>query len=330
MKWIIIILALAVLSFIFQYPLAAAIIGTVLSIAAVVFLILRNRKKQRQEALEEQEKQKKLLEKEAEIEARKLRELEAIEQARIAAEAKKRLDEETRERIHAEVEARKLQFFNELSAIPQVPTVIGEPAKRQYLKDMPEYGYSNVTAKTKLDKIFPLVVLDVETTGFTPSNNEIVEVSAIKFDVGMVPVSCFTTLCRPKNPIPAAASAVNHITDDMVADAPSFRQVAPALSEFISGCNLVGHNLEFDLRFIYVHGAEIPFDKRMYDTLEVAQSTIRRSDIGNHKLESLCSWYGIYRDNAHRSLSDCYATAKIFTRLIFDRTSRDLENETGQ
>ena len=245
----------------------------------------------------------------------------------VQVETKKRVNEDPLQRIHLEVEKRKNQFLKELIAIPQVSITVGPAAKKQYLKDMPEYGYSNITAKTKLDKIFPLVVIDVETTGLTPSYNEIVEISAIKFDVGMIPVSSFTTLCRPKNPIPSAATAINHITDEMVADSPNFRQVAADLSKFIAGCNLVGHNLDFDVRFIYVHGVQIPFEKRMYDTLEIAQKTIKRSEIGNHKLETLCSWYGIHRDNAHRSLSDCYATAKVFARLIFDKTSRDLENE---
>lgn len=259
--------------------------------------------------------------------AEKMRQEEALIRERNRKEAARQREID---RIHKEVEARTQQFKDEIEAIPQADITLSQPASRQYLKDMPEYSFSNVTAKTKLSAIFPLVVLDVETTGFLPASDEIIEVSAIKFDVGMIPTACFTTLCKPKKPIPYAATAVNHITDDMVEAAPSFRQVAPALSEFIAGCNLAGHNLEFDLRFLYVNGVELPFNKKLFDTLEIAQHTIRKSDIDNHKLESLCSWYGVYRSDAHRSLSDSYATAKIFNYLVFDRTSRDLSTETGE
>ena len=217
-------------------------------------------------------------------------------------------------------------FEAELNSIPSVDIPISEPAQKHLLKDLPPYDFSNITRTTRIDSIFPLVFLDVETTGFAPSKEDIVEVSAIKFDRGMVPVSCFTTLCKPRKPIPAAASDVNHITDDMVADAPEFRQIAPALTEFLRGCHLCGHNLDFDLRFIFAHGAEIPTGVRFYDTLDLAQLTIKKSDIDNYKLETLCSYYGVLRGSAHRSLSDCLATAKVFTYIVKDKASMCLDD----
>lgn len=177
---------------------------------------------------------------------------------------------------------------------------------------MPDYSFSNITRTTRLDSIFPLVFLDVETTGLRPSRDRIVEVSAIKFESGMIPVACFTTLCNPNKPISPEAAAINHITDEMVADAPDFRQIASSLTEFLHGCNVVGHNLDFDLRFIFASGAQLPTNKRFYDTWDIAQLTIPKNDIWNYKLDTLCHYYGIMRENEHRSLSDCYAASKIF------------------
>lgn len=228
--------------------------------------------------------------------------------------------------IQEKMQWKKEAFEAELNSIPRVDIPISEPEQKHLLKDMPPYEISNITRTTRIDSIFPLVFLDVETTGFAPSKEDIVEVSAIKFDRGMVPVSCFTTLCKPRKPIPAAASDVNHITDDMVADAPEFRQIAPALTEFLRGCHLCGHNLDFDLRFIFAHGAEIPTGVRFYDTLDLAQLTIKKSDIDNYKLETLCFYYGILRGSAHRSLSDCLATAKVFTYIVKDKTSMYLDD----
>lgn len=230
------------------------------------------------------------------------------------------------EAIKNERVQKKQQFNAELEAIPKVAIDISEPAPRQYLKDMPDFDYGNITKTTKLSAIFPLVVLDVETTGLYPAKNEVVEIAAIKFDAGMNPTACFATLCRPKKPIPTEVSEINGITDDMVEDKPNFHEIAPALSQFLEGCNLVGHNLVFDVEFLHAHGTKLPFDKKFYDTLELAQRTIKKSDIGNHKLEAVCGWYGICRDDAHRALSDCYATSKIFTQLVFDKTSRMLDD----
>lgn len=218
------------------------------------------------------------------------------------------------------------QFENSLKKIPKVSVTLSDPAPKHLLKDLPDYSFSNITRTTRMDSIFPLVFLDVETTGLYPSKSEIVEVSAIKFESGMVPVSCFTTLCKPSKPIPEEASAINHITDDMVKDAPSFREIAPALTEYLQGCNVAGHNLDFDLRFIFAHGAELPENKRFYDTLDLAHYTIPESQIWNYKLDTLCDHYRIRREKAHRSLSDCYATSKLFAHLVFDKTSRQLDS----
>lgn len=220
---------------------------------------------------------------------------------------------------------KRREFEAELNSIPTVDIALSNPVPHQLLKNFPEYSFSNITKKTRLDSIFPLVFLDVETTGFAPSKCEILEVSAIKFESGMTPVSAFTTLCKPNRPIPEEASAVNHITDEMVANAPAFSQIAPALTDYLAGCHVAGHNLDFDLRFIFAHGAKLPEKVRFYDTLDLAHLTVPNSSIYNYKLDTLCQYYGIWRKTTHRSLSDCYATAKLFTSLVNDKTGRQLD-----
>ena len=216
------------------------------------------------------------------------------------------------------------QFESELAAIPIKKIPVSEPVPRQLLKDLPPYDFSNITRKTRLDSIFPLVVLDVETTDLRPSYGEIIEVSAIKFETGMIPVEAITTLCKPKKPIPAEATAVNHITDDMVQNYPSFVEIAPAVADFLKGCHLVGHNLDFDLRFIHANGVKLPEGTRFYDTLDLAHLTVPNSSVWNYKLDTLCHYYSIWREDAHRALSDCYATAKLFASLVKDKTDRQL------
>lgn len=245
-----------------------------------------------------------------------------------------------KQRRAAYIERKQEEFSLELSKIPRAPVVqSSERTKRANMISMPEIKCSNITRSTNMVKLFPLVVVDTETTGIKPGGNDIIEVSAIKYGPGFVPISCFSTLCKPRKPIPAEATEVNHITDEMVADAPPFALIASAFSEYIAGCNMVGHNLPFDLRFLYISGVELPPKAKYYDTLNLAKKVLTKYgskkynhktgeyedvedwDVFDYKLETLCEYYDIYRSDAHRSLSDTYATALLFKNLIADKTS---------
>lgn len=191
-----------------------------------------------------------------------------------------------------------------------------------------------------MEKLFPMVVLDTETTGIGAAKNEIVELSAIKLGPNFEIQSCFTTLINPCMAIPPRASKVHHITDEMVADAPTFPEIAQCFADYIAGCNIVGHNVKFDLEFLYAGGLELPEKSKYYDTLDLAKKTLIAEgkkqydhymgeyveaegyDVENYKLTTLCDYYGIYRNDAHRSLSDCLATTKVMERLIEDKLSK--------
>ena len=126
----------------------------------------------------------------------------------------------------------------------------------------------------------------------------------------------------------------------MVADAPTFSQVIDNLNSFVGNSNIVGHNLPFDLKFLYRHGYDFTTQKRKYyDTCEIAQKTLKKPkmkwdkeneeyvvndnydyDVENYKLTTLCDYYKI-RDNsfAHRALSDALATGILFKRIAMDK-----------
>ena len=93
------------------------------------------------------------------------------------------------------------------------------------------------------------VVFDLETTGINPERDSIIEISALKVKDHRV-VEEFSTLVNPGRHIPAGATAVNGITDDMVADAPLIEEVLPQFLEFCQGCVPVAHNAGFDMSFI--------------------------------------------------------------------------------
>lgn len=254
-------------------------------------------------------------------------------------ELKKKLEED-REREARFVANKKAEFSAALSAIPHSEITVSDIlVKKQALADMPELKARNITRATRLETLFPLVVVDIETTGLNKRASEIVEVSAIKYTDGFVPVSCFTTLIKPKKPIPAEVSAINHITDEMVADAPAFPTIAASFSEYIRGCNIAGHNLmDFDLPMLFINGVQLSEKAKCFDTLALAKLTLAAAgkqqydhhsgkyveneeyDVCDYKLDTICKYYQIYRSDAHRSLSDCYATGLILDKLIEDKT----------
>lgn len=238
----------------------------------------------------------------------------------------------TPEELKQRFRENKLRKFKEgLSAIPCVEIKKGEPVPRRGEK-LDEIKIRNIIRSTRPETLFPLVVVDVETTGLSPLRNKIVEVSAIKYELGFKPVACFSTLVNPDSKIPPAVTQINNITDDMVKDKPLFSEIAASFNEFIKGCNILGHNVGFDLNFLYASGIDFSPKAKFFDTLQLAKNTLisenssklyydpeAEVDVTDYKLETLLDYYYIYREDAHRSLSDCYATALLFLNLVADK-----------
>ena len=213
------------------------------------------------------------------------------------------------------------RFTTLLDSIPRHEVVISDPVKisrTAFIKPV----FSNVTARSNVEKLGNFVVVDTETTGLSASKEAIVEVSAVRFERFM-PVEVFETLVNPHKSIPEVASRVNHITDDMVADAPYFSQIRADLVSFIGSSTIIGHNLEFDLKFLCASGiAFVDPKQKFFDTLELSQRIIGDC-VENCKLVTLCDYYKIrYQGGAHRSSSDALATGLLFRELVDERTRK--------
>jgi DNA polymerase-3 subunit epsilon len=108
----------------------------------------------------------------------------------------------------------------------------------------------------------PVVALDLETTGTDVATDKIVQLSLARCSPGE-PIETFTTYVNPGMPIPAQAAAVHHITDEMVAQAPSFRDIAQPLTAFIGDAALTGYGVaQFDIPLLEreLEGAGIDLD----------------------------------------------------------------------
>ena len=149
------------------------------------------------------------------------------------------------------IENRRGEFAAQLAAVPLAPVDIVPDAKleKRRLSDMPEIKYTTVTKNFNPDRLPSFVVIDIETNGLKVQGGRILELSAIRYE-DFQPVAAWTSLVNPEKPIPSDATEVNHITDKMVADAPTLPQVAASFLEFVGRSTVVGYNLPFDLKFL--------------------------------------------------------------------------------
>ena len=164
------------------------------------------------------------------------------------------------------------------------------------------------------------IFFDLETTGTRPDVDRIIEIAA--FDP--VKNQSFQRLVHPGIPIPREASAINQITDDMVADAPPFAIVGVEFIEFCSGnVYLIAHNGEqFDLPFLRAgckrNKLTLPQGWGLIDTLKWARKY--RKDLPRHALQYLREHFGILANHAHRALDDVLILHKVFSILTDDLT----------
>lgn len=216
------------------------------------------------------------------------------------------------------------EFAASLRAVPLVPALVVDaapPLFRGALSDMPEVKYSTITKSFNADKLPSFVVIDTETNGLKVQGGRILELSAIRYE-DFQPVAAWSSLVNPGKPIPPEVSEINHINDAMVADAPRLEQVADSFLEFVGSSAVVGYNLPFDLKFLFARGVNLFSQKRKYfDVLELARKAYK-NDLDSFTLEDVSELCGIFRDDAHRSLSDCFATGAVFKNCIEDITNK--------
>ena len=168
---------------------------------------------------------------------------------------------------------------------------------------------------SKIDLLNKYVVIDIETTGLDPQYDEIIELGALKIENGVI-VDSFSKLIKPKTSISDFITQLTGISNSMVENAPSIEEELPNYLKFINEQNIVGHNVNFDINFIYDNLAKIlnkPFTNDYIDTLRLSRKLY--PDIKNHKLITVCDYLKINESTHHRALSDCELTFKVYETI---------------
>ncbi len=160
-------------------------------------------------------------------------------------------------------------------------------------------------------------VLDLETTGGSPSEDAITEIGAVKVRAGEC-LSTFHTLVNPGSAIPPAITVLTGITQAMVTPAPRVHAVLPALAEFLGGSVVVGHNVRFDLGFLNAaFGREgwPRLSNPVVDTVALARRLVR-DEVPNCRLGTLADRFRLDHRPSHRALDDALATTDLLHLLL--------------
>ena len=189
------------------------------------------------------------------------------------------------------------------------------------------------------------IAFDTETTGLDPQHDQIIEIAAVKFVVepsgpggqyAAKIVDEWESLAKPTMMIPEGASAVNHITNEMVENEPPISEV---LEKFRSFCGqtsiLVAHNAPFDCAFVAAavrSNGLTPkhFSFSVYDSLKISRN--KCGELASHKLSSIARAFrrelnlpAVDASKLHRACYDCEVLAHVFAGLLWKANVRPAE-----
>lgn len=167
-------------------------------------------------------------------------------------------------------------------------------------------------------------VVDIETTGLSPKWDEIIELGAIKYKAG-APVAQYNTLLRPSYPIDPFITELTGITNDMLKSAPRIEDKIAEFVDFIGSDVVLGHNVSFDINFIYdacMRYMHKPFPNDYINTIRFANKLL--ADLPSKSLSCICNEIGVPTDGAHRALADCEMASQAYQKMVAMIDDKDL------
>lgn len=178
-------------------------------------------------------------------------------------------------------------------------------------------------------------IIDIESTGGLVGRDRITEIGIVLMEEGKV-VDTYSTLVNPERSIPEFVSRITGITDEMVASAPKFYEVARDVVEWTEGAYFVAHNVDFDYRFIRAEFEALgyTFTRRKLCTVKLTRKFF--PGLKSYSLGKLIKHFNIRVNSRHRALDDAIAAAELFKKIYaktgsyekINRFLRDIEKHT--
>ena len=172
------------------------------------------------------------------------------------------------------------------------------------------------------------VVFDLETTGFSPQKNQIIEIGAVKVKDGKITEN-FSTFVNPKVPIPFKIEELTSINDNMVMHAPTIEEVMPQFLEFVGDAVLVAHNAGFDVSFVEENCKKLGYPKEFIYLDTVALARVLLPQLNRFKLDTVAKALQISLNHHHRAVDDAACTAEIFVKFVEMLEKQDIYDLDG-
>ena len=173
--------------------------------------------------------------------------------------------------------------------------------------------FINKYLNTDVSKL-PYAILDLETTGFKPGDAKITEVAIIFYEDGKE--ERFETFVNPQCHIPDEITKITNITDDMVKDAPTIQELAPALHNMLKDKIFVSHNVPFDWSFFeyfFKQCLSLDYKSPSLCTLNLSRKLLR---LPSNKLENVAKYFGYSLIDAHRAMNDTEAVKVLLLNFF--------------
>lgn len=159
------------------------------------------------------------------------------------------------------------------------------------------------------------IVLDLETTGLSPEYDSIIEIGALKVQNSEI-TETYQQLINPGFAISEFIQNLTGITNEMLVSQPSISEVLPDVEGFVENNIIVGHNVNFDINFLYdnfEYCLDKPFANGFIDTMRMSRKVL--PDLHHHRLIDIVQELGIEGSQFHRALSDCEYTYKCYETM---------------
>lgn len=168
-------------------------------------------------------------------------------------------------------------------------------------------------------------IIDVETTGGVARHERITEIAIVLHD-GQAVVDTFSTLINPERSIPWNITMITGITDEMVAQAPRFYEVAKQIVQMTEGAVFVAHNVSFDYAFVREEFARLgfTFSRKQLCTVRLARKVF--PGLPSYSLSNLKKHFGIEAERSHRALDDTLATVQIFEKILSEQSGGTIKS----
>ncbi|MEE4286669.1 MAG: 3'-5' exonuclease [Mariniphaga sp.] len=165
-------------------------------------------------------------------------------------------------------------------------------------------------------------IIDIETTGNTYKYGQITEIAIYQHN-GSEITGSFSSLVKPEMDIPLFITRLTGISNEMVANAPRFYEIARKIVEMTAGRTFVAHNVHFDYKFVKEEFKRLGYDFNRKTLCTVQLSRKLMPGYKSYSLGKICAEKGIEINGRHRAAGDALATTKLFELLLKENEIRN-------